>query len=76
MKALEFQSVRVRHIINRKVMVHKIVNNMIGIDFSKYFSIRNINRQLRNANDKLLEYKFASANVCQMSFFYVSVWME
>ena len=55
------------------VMVHKIVNNMIGIDFSKYFSIRNINRQLRNTNDKQLEYKFASTNVCQMCFFYKTV---
>ena len=73
MKALKFQSVHVRHIINRMVMVHKIVNNMIGIVFSKYFSIRNINRQLRNTNDKQLEYKFASTNVCQMSFFYKSV---
>ena len=69
MKALRFESLHVRHTINRMVLVHKIVNSTIGIDFSKYFSIRNINRQLRNTNDKQLEYKFASTNVCQMSFF-------
>ena len=46
MKALRFQAVHFRHIKNRMVMVHKILNNMIAIDFSKYFSIRNLNRQL------------------------------
>ena len=63
MKALKFQSVHVRHIINRMVIMHKLVNNMIGIDFSKYFRIRNRNRQLINTNNKQLEYKFGSTNV-------------
>jgi hypothetical protein len=67
---LKWQPIYVRHKISRMILLFKIVNNLISVDYSKYFKSRNVHRVLRNSNDRQLQYKFAATNVCQNSFFY------
>ena len=72
LKELEWISLHQRRCLSRNILCYRIVNDLIDIPFSNYFTFRNV-RPLRSSHDMQIECKFARTDVCKYSYFYHTI---
>ena len=73
---LSWSPIHIRQTCQELCLMYKIINNLIDIDFMKYFTFRQCSNNLRYTHSAQVTPKSARTNTCLQSYFYriVPLW--